>query len=210
MKTTTLLALFLPFFIAFTSCETPDPTACFQVTPVEANAPQTEFVLTNCSRNADRYEWNFGDGTNSFEANPVHTYDTWGDYTITLTAHNEDDKTDEATYAVNLQKLRFQSVTFLNVAQFQTPVDLRLTSDHTETMLSYIFSNENDLPYATNVGVLKGYLDTQSFVLQMQFGNNQCNETWNLSYEDLMGDELVLTGTNCPDNHIVLRLAPVD
>ncbi len=44
------------------------------------------FTFTGTS-GADR-EWNFGDGNNSFEANPQHTYADDGVYTVTCTASN--------------------------------------------------------------------------------------------------------------------------
>jgi PKD repeat protein len=39
--------------------------------------------------NADTYLWNFGDGTNSTEKNPIHTYSLPGYYSVRLTTSNE-------------------------------------------------------------------------------------------------------------------------
>ncbi|SNZ01802.1 PKD domain-containing protein, partial [Flagellimonas pacifica] len=41
----------------------------------------------NTSENAEKYEWDFGDGTESTEIDPIKTYAT-GTYTVTLTASN--------------------------------------------------------------------------------------------------------------------------
>ncbi|MDD1715708.1 MAG: PKD domain-containing protein, partial [Methanolinea sp.] len=41
--------------------------------------------------------WDFGDGSNSTERNPVHTYVVPGDYTVTLTVHNAAQR-DAAAY----------------------------------------------------------------------------------------------------------------
>ncbi len=46
-----------------------------------------EFV--NNSQGADFFLWNFGDGNTSTEANPTHTYQNSGNYTVELTAVNE-------------------------------------------------------------------------------------------------------------------------
>ena len=46
------------------------------------------FVNTSAGDNLV-YNWNFGDGTGSTEANPVHTYAKAGDYTVTMTASND-------------------------------------------------------------------------------------------------------------------------
>ena len=50
---------------------------------------ETTVTMENTSSNAISYEWLFGDGQVSFEENPVHTYDNFGTYTISLIATNE-------------------------------------------------------------------------------------------------------------------------
>ncbi len=45
-----------------------------------------EYSFTNNTKNADTYEWDFGDGNTSTEANPTHVYDTHDVYQVTLTA----------------------------------------------------------------------------------------------------------------------------
>ncbi|MFQ5445866.1 MAG: PKD domain-containing protein, partial [Saprospiraceae bacterium] len=45
--------------------------------------------FTNASTNATSYEWDFGDGETSTEENPVHVYQSSGEFEVTLTASNE-------------------------------------------------------------------------------------------------------------------------
>jgi PKD repeat protein len=45
-------------------------------------------TFTNATTNADTYLWDFGDGTTSTEANPVHTYALAGTYNVVLSATN--------------------------------------------------------------------------------------------------------------------------
>ncbi len=59
------------------------PTAGFSST---TNVATVNF--TNSSNNATAYSWSFGDGNNSTETSPSHTYATDGTYTVTLTATN--------------------------------------------------------------------------------------------------------------------------
>jgi PKD repeat protein len=44
--------------------------------------------FTNASDNSTSFLWNFGDGTNSTEANPVHIYPNYGTFDVTLTAQS--------------------------------------------------------------------------------------------------------------------------
>ena len=65
-------------------------------TPVadfSANVTQscsTPFIVsfTNNSSGSSLYQWNFGDGSSSVSANPIHTYTTSGTFTVTLSASN--------------------------------------------------------------------------------------------------------------------------
>jgi PKD repeat protein len=63
-----------------------NPVASFQYAVSTDNFLQVTF--TNFSQNATVYSWDFGDGQNSTEANPVHTYATAGNYKVILTAKN--------------------------------------------------------------------------------------------------------------------------
>jgi PKD repeat protein len=51
-------------------------------------ANQGTVAFTNNSFNATSYNWNFGDGGTSTEANPTHTYAASGTYTVELSAIN--------------------------------------------------------------------------------------------------------------------------
>ncbi len=66
-------------------------TAFFYLPPVpvfdnESGTATVEF--TNLSQSADSYVWNFGDGNNSTEEQPAHTYTEPGNYTVELIACN--------------------------------------------------------------------------------------------------------------------------
>jgi len=49
------------------------------------------------------WSWNFGDGANSTEQNPMHTYSAAGNYTVNLTASNENG-TDSKLATINVLK----------------------------------------------------------------------------------------------------------
>jgi PKD repeat protein len=67
--------------------------------PIPALTPEAGFFravegrtvyLSNSSKNAETYLWDFGDGQTSTVINPVHTYDADNIYNITLTATNSE------------------------------------------------------------------------------------------------------------------------
>ncbi len=64
----------------------PDPVASF----TESGEPVTPATIAflNTSQNADTYLWRFGDGDSTTITNPTHTYDTHGNYSVTLIAEN--------------------------------------------------------------------------------------------------------------------------
>lgn len=79
--------LFLTAIAFLTSCAK-EPEACFDFTP--QNAVVNEPVnFTNCSEEADDYEWNFGDGETATGAAASHIYAATGTFTVTLTVENK-------------------------------------------------------------------------------------------------------------------------
>jgi len=76
------------------------PIASFQY-EVDAN----EFLkvqFDNFSQNASSYAWDFGDGSNSTEESPSHTYASGGDYSVTLTASNSEGTESKRTVTFTL------------------------------------------------------------------------------------------------------------
>jgi PKD repeat protein len=64
------------------------PVANFSSNVTEGYAPLT-VQFTSQLENATEWNWNFGDGTESKEQNPIHIYSSTGNYTVNLTANNE-------------------------------------------------------------------------------------------------------------------------
>ncbi|MCP9236976.1 PKD domain-containing protein [Lewinella sp. JB7] len=83
--------------------ELPDltpPAADFAATPSES--AYREISFSNRSVSATDFVWDFGDGNTSTEANPTHTYAADGDYTVSLTATDKLNATDQTTQVISI------------------------------------------------------------------------------------------------------------
>ncbi|MDY0130219.1 MAG: PKD domain-containing protein [Methanosarcina vacuolata] len=60
----------------------------FSASPTSGNAPLKVAFTDNSTGSPTSWNWDFGDGTNSTEENPVHTYNSSGQYTVSLTEKN--------------------------------------------------------------------------------------------------------------------------
>jgi PKD repeat protein len=100
----TQFKLFGMLFVAiltFSSCQK-EPMACADV-PATGTVGQSVNFNASCSMDAHHYEWNFGDGGTSMEANPTHTYNTAGTYTVKLkTMSKNSKKMDETSKSITI------------------------------------------------------------------------------------------------------------
>ena len=86
MKQLLTLAAGLFLAIALTSCAANKPKAAF-TTPTQKFTAPAKINFTNTSLKAEKYEWDFGDGSPvSAEVNPTHRYSHSGNYTVLLKA----------------------------------------------------------------------------------------------------------------------------
>jgi len=121
MKKYFYLIFLVPDILA--SCET-SPDAHFSVDRLEAYVGE-EIYFTNQSYNAVRYEWDFGDGSWTDVVNPVHIYNSTGDFDVMLTAISKSGNISTA----------YKTITIL--APTQLEVEVR------EWEFDYIIENAN-------------------------------------------------------------------
>lgn len=74
--------------VLFTACARPVAEFSYQ----GGNIAPAEFTFENKSSKATRYRWDFGDGTFSEEASPLHSYASSGNYVVQLSAFKGHDK----------------------------------------------------------------------------------------------------------------------
>jgi len=80
------------------------------------NADNQEITFTNTSTEATNYSWDFGDGNNSTDENPIHTYDVSGTYNVSLTASNQVCSDD--IYSENI------NVTFVGISDIKSDIKI--------------------------------------------------------------------------------------
>ena len=83
------------------------PVAAFTANVTTGNAPlSVRFTDLSTGKGITTRAWEFGDGENSTEQNPSHTYTAEGNYTVKLTVANEGGRDEEikATYIIVTQK----------------------------------------------------------------------------------------------------------
>ena len=98
MKKIIYLLILLPLFLF--SCEK-IPLASFFIDNIET-VVGGEVYFKNDSRNAERFEWDFGDGTGSTEPSPVHVYTGTGSYEVFLTAYSRTGQSDQTSQTIEI------------------------------------------------------------------------------------------------------------
>ena len=89
----------------------PAPVAIFD--PVESGCAPLELSFNNTSLNTEvpgtTYKWDFGDGTSSNDAEPLHQYTTAGVYKVTLTVTDDKGDTGQDVLYVTAKESQSQS-----------------------------------------------------------------------------------------------------
>ena len=85
-----LFAIFtLGVFVSSCGDDTPPPITGEALFTYEADGLTVTFTNTSTVSGTVTYAWDFGDGETSTEKDPVHTYASKGEYTVTLTVTDE-------------------------------------------------------------------------------------------------------------------------
>jgi YVTN family beta-propeller protein len=90
--------------------------------------------FTDLSENATALNWNFGDGSNSTQPNPIHTFSAAGNYTVNLTASNLNGTNSKlATINVSAQPVLPIANFSANVTSGYAPLCVQFNDSSTNT-----------------------------------------------------------------------------
>ncbi len=109
MKKIFYFALLIPFILA--SCEK-TPVAVFHTDTLEPEVGQ-DVIFYNDSQDANRFEWDFGDGYITNEANPRHIFNATGTYEVKLTAISKSNLEDKASLTLTVMVPTLLEITVL-------------------------------------------------------------------------------------------------
>lgn len=90
--------VFCSFVLLLSSCAKPE--AKFEV-QIPAQAAPVEVSFKNTSVNAEKYNWEFGDGATSTEQNPTHLFQNFGEMRVVLRAYKGEEMSAD-TQIVNI------------------------------------------------------------------------------------------------------------
>jgi uncharacterized repeat protein (TIGR01451 family) len=159
------------------------PVASFICNTTEGYAPLS-VQFTDLSENVNGIKWEFGDGTNSTDQSPVHTYFVTGNYIATLTVSN-DNGTSSSFARINVSEHHVtppQSISNLQSSAGSTWINWTWTNpsdpdfNHTEIYLNNIFQTNTSLEYFNVTGLEPETSYTIGTRTVDNYGN--VNETW--------------------------------
>ncbi|MCF8275653.1 MAG: PKD domain-containing protein [Flavobacteriales bacterium] len=108
------------------------PTALFTAS-TECEGFATEFTNLSTGDGVLSHSWDFGDGNNSFDPSPTHTYASAGNYTVVLSVTNSNGCVNTHTVNVLVNALPTVDFTFSNVCEGSTASFVNASSSGTYT-----------------------------------------------------------------------------
>jgi PKD repeat protein len=94
VRTTILAVSVAVVALLAAGCGASAPEAAFTATPTTGQAPLTVTFTDASTNEPTSWRWDFGDGETSTEQSPAHEYALAGEYTVTLTATNDEGSDD--------------------------------------------------------------------------------------------------------------------
>jgi gliding motility-associated-like protein len=118
------------------------PTAGFSLDKRTGCQVPLTVQFQNSSTNAVSYQWDFGDGTTSTQANPSHTYTQLGDYDVTLIVTNASGCTDEFRMekAVSLAEPEIRITASPERGCLPLPVQFRPNITSNDPVITYLWN----------------------------------------------------------------------
>ncbi|MDM7919682.1 MAG: PGF-pre-PGF domain-containing protein, partial [Methanosarcina sp.] len=119
---------YLPLGYSSTSAAPTIPVADFSSSITSGNAPLEVLFTDKSTGTPTSWNWDFGDGTNSQDQNPIHTYTSAGNYNVTLKVNNANGETSKTDTITVLQNSEAPVADFgTNATQGSAPLAIQFT-----------------------------------------------------------------------------------
>jgi PKD repeat protein len=150
------------------------PVADFSAIPTSGSAPLNVSFTDNSKDNPAFWLWNFGDGANSVEQNPVHTYSTAGNYTVNLTVNNENGTDSKlATITVSEKYVPVIPVANFNsnVTEGYAPLSVQFNdTSENATSVNWDFNNDG-ISDSLELNPVHEYADPENYTVNLTVSN---------------------------------------
>ncbi|MCX9078892.1 MAG: PKD domain-containing protein, partial [Candidatus Methanoperedens sp.] len=118
----------------------PPPVAAFNTDKNGGDAPLPVQFINQSTGQIQSYNWDFGDGTTSTDANPAHTFANPGDYTVTLTVIGPGGQNTAQTKIAVTQKPNAPVAALsANPTSGNTPLAVQFTDQSNGQITSYLW-----------------------------------------------------------------------
>lgn len=165
----------------------PRPMVSFDIRPTTVSIPDDPIYITNFSRGAIDYYWDFGDGGTSFEFEPSYAYSDTGSYDITLIGISSRGCQDTMKLANVVQVVNAQKV---NIPNAFTP-SLEGPSNG-----SIYAEGRNDVFYPITEGVIQYKMQIFNRWGELIFETGDRNHGWDGYYN----------GRICPQDVYIYKI----
>jgi len=119
---------YLPLVSSSNSAAPTIPVADFSSSITSGNAPLDVLFTDKSTGTPTSWNWDFGDGTNSQDQNPIHTYTSAGNYNVTLKVNNANGETSKTGTITVLQNSELPVADFgTNATQGSAPLAIQFT-----------------------------------------------------------------------------------
>ncbi|MDK2974301.1 MAG: hypothetical protein PWP08_672 [Methanofollis sp.] len=116
------------------------PVASFTANVTSGRAPLTvAFTDTSTGYNITGWFWDFGDGSNATEQNPVHTFTSSGNFTVCLTATNDGGSNATSLQITPSSKYPPIATFSANRTQGRFPLTVQFTDESIESPTSWLW-----------------------------------------------------------------------
>jgi len=154
-----------------TTTPTPVPlAAAFTASPTSGLAPLAVTFTDASTGGPIAWLWNFGDGGTSTGQNPVHTYNSAGTYTVTLTASNADGEDTETKTNLITVLTQPMAAFAANITEGDAPLAVRFTDQSTGNVTAWAW-DFGDGSTSTEQNPIHTYESTGNYSVTLNASN---------------------------------------